>query len=108
MQPTTKEGIYTKVNRFGKKVFIARFKIKGKTYRPVLGTAPQMNLREAVAKREELIKEKKGYKVHSGKTIDILFEEYVEYRKNELSESWYYNIPYKCINDLFSGFDTSI
>ena len=71
MQPTAKEGIYTKVNRFGKKVFIARFKIKGKTYRPVLGTAPQMNLREAVAKREEQIKEKKGYKVHSGKIIDI-------------------------------------
>jgi integrase len=92
MQTTTKEGIYTKVNRFGKKVFVARFKIKGKSYRPVLGTAPQMNLRDAVAKREELIKEKKGYKVHSGKTIDILFEEYVEYRKNELSESWYYNI----------------
>ncbi len=34
MQTTAKEGIYTKVNRFGKKVFIARFKIKGKTYRP--------------------------------------------------------------------------
>lgn len=92
MNPTTKEGIYTKLNRHGKKVFIARFKIKGKTYRPVLGVAPQMNLREAVAKREELIKEKKGYKVHSGKTIDVLFDEYVEYRKNDLSESWYYNI----------------
>ncbi|HIQ27133.1 MAG TPA: site-specific integrase [Sulfurovum sp.] len=92
MDPTSKEGIYTKLNRHGKKVFVARFKINGKTYRPVLGTAPQMNLRDAVARREELIKEKKGYRVHSGKTIDILFEEYIAYRKSDLSESWYYNI----------------
>lgn len=92
MDPTSKEGIYTKLNRHGKKVFVARFKIKGKTYRPVLGTAPQMNLREAVAKREELIKEKKGRKVHTGKTINVLFDEYVAYRKDSLSESWHYNI----------------
>ena len=92
MDPTSKEGIYTKLNRHGKKVFVARFKIKGKTYRPVLGTAPQMNLREAVAKREELIKEKKGYKVHGGKTIDVLFDEYVAYRKDSLSKSWHVNI----------------
>ena len=92
MTSTTKEGIYTKINAKGKKVFIARFKINGKTFKKTLGIAPQMNLREAVGEREKLIVEKRGYKVHSGKTIDVLFEEYIEYRKSDLSESWYYNI----------------
>lgn len=92
MTSTDKEGIYTKINAKGKKVFIARIKIKGKTFKRFLGTAPLVNLRSAVRKREEFIVEKKGFTVHTGKTIDELFEEYVEHRKSDLSESWYYNI----------------
>jgi len=92
MTATGQRGIYTKLNAKKKKIFIARFKIKGKTFKRVLGTAPQMNMEVAIQKRVEVIETMRGYKVHSGKTIDTLFDEYVEYRKKDLSESWYYNI----------------
>ena len=82
MKTTGQRGIYTKLNAKRKKIFIARFKIKGKTFKRVLGTAPQMNIEEAIKKRVEVIEDMRGFKVHSGKTIDVLFEEYIEYRKS--------------------------
>ena len=92
MTPTKHEGLYYRKNKRNKKVFYARFKIDKKEYRRKLGEEPQMNTQKANAARAELIASLKGGKVVIDKSIDSFFDEYVEYRRSSLSDSWYYNI----------------
>ncbi len=92
MKSTRHEGIYYKINRRGKKTYIARFSVNGKAYKKTLGSEPQFNLTIAVKERYKLIDSIKAGVLNQGKTIDELFERYVESRRASLSDSWYYNI----------------
>jgi len=66
--------------------------VNGKAYKKTLGSEPQLNLTTAVKKRYSLIDDIKASTLTQGKTIDELFEQYVESRRTSLSDSWYYNI----------------
>ncbi len=92
MTATKHEGLYYRKNKRNKKVFYARFKIEKKAYLRKLGEEPDMSTSTAHLARIDMIAKMKGGTVTNGKTIDHLFEEYVESRRLALSDSWYYNI----------------
>ncbi|MFK5976923.1 MAG: tyrosine-type recombinase/integrase [Sulfurovum sp.] len=92
MTTTKYEGLYYRKNKRGRKVFYARFKIAKKAYLRKLGEEPQMNTHQANLARAELIGSFKNGTIVSDKSMTKFFEEYVEYRRASLSESWYYNI----------------
>ena len=92
MIPTRYEGVYFRINRKKKKTFVARFTVNGTKYKRVIGHEPDINAKVASTLREKMISEvKNGITSHS-KTIDELFNQYVETRRTSLSHSWYYNI----------------
>ena len=92
MIPTRYEGVYFRINRKNKKTFVARFTVNGMKYKRVVGHEPSINAKVASTLREKMINEvKNGITSHS-KTIDELFNQYVEIRRTSLSHSWYYNI----------------
>jgi integrase len=92
MTPTRYEGVYFRINRKKKKTFVARFTVNGTKYKRVIGYEPDINAKVASTLRENMINEvKRGLTSHS-KTIDELFNQYVETRRTSLSHSWYYNI----------------
>ena len=70
----------------------ARFKIEKKAYMRKFGEEPDMSTSTVHFARIDLIAKMKGGIVTNGKTVDQLFDEYVESRRLALSDSWYYNI----------------
>lgn len=96
MTATKHEGLYYRKNKRNKKVFIARFMIDGKSYKKKLGEEPHMNTHTANIARAELIGKLStgsGSKSMENRirTIDSLFEEFIESRKQSRSNSWYSN-----------------
>ncbi|MDD5405976.1 MAG: site-specific integrase [Sulfurovaceae bacterium] len=89
MTPTRYEGVYYQINRNGKKTYIARYKINGKSHKKVLGMEPEINALTAHRLRYEIIE---GHKGGGDYTIDEYFERYCAAREATLSHSWYYNI----------------
>lgn len=102
MTPTKYEGLYYRKNKYNKKVFYARFKVDGKSYKRTLGKEPQMSTTTANLARVELIGNMKGISslVEDKRTVNDFFEEYVEDRRISLSDSWYYNINRNYIKHL--------
>jgi integrase len=92
MKPTRYEGVYFRVNRKDKKTFVARFTVDGIKYKRVIGHEPDINAKVASLLREKMISEVKNGITSQSKTIDELFNQYVETRRTSLSDSWYYNI----------------
>jgi integrase len=92
MKPTRYEGVYFRINRSKKKTFVARFTVDGTNYKRVLGHEPDINAKTASLLREKIIREVKNGLTTQSKTIDELFNQYVETRRTSLSHSWYYNI----------------
>lgn len=92
MTATKHEGLYYRKNKRNKKVFYARFKINKKAYLRKLGEEPDMSTSTAHLARIDMIVKMKGGTVTNSKTIDQLFDEYVESRRLALSDSWYYGI----------------
>ena len=92
MTPTRYEGVYFRINRKKKKTFVARFTVNGTKYKRVIGHEPDINAKVASTLRENMINEVKKGLTSNNKTIDELFNQYVETRRTSLSHSWYYNI----------------
>ena len=92
MKPTRYEGVYFRINRKDKKTFVARFTVDGVKYKRVIGYEPDINAKVASLLREKMISEIKNGITSQSKTIDDLFNQYVETRRTSLSHSWYYNI----------------
>lgn len=92
MTKTKYEGIYYRLDKYKNKVYVARLFINGKDTTKTLGKEPQINLKTAVRLRLDYIdKYKHGIIKDNKKTINLLFEEYLEYRKATISHSWHYN-----------------
>lgn len=93
MESTKHKGLYFRLNKHNIKVWIARVFINNKPFKRVLGKEPDMNMKAAVIARFELESElKNGKKTTINiKTLNTLFEEYLELRKKTISHSWWYN-----------------
>ena len=89
---TKYEGVYYRINRRGKKTYVARFAIDGKPHKRVVGSEPDITARIASKLREKMIDEVLSGISARGKRIDDLFDGYIEFRRASLSQSWYYNI----------------
>jgi integrase len=89
---TKYDGIYYRVNKNGKKVYVARIYKDGKDTTKTLGKEPNINLRVANKMRLDIIEElDSGQTLKSlNKKIDELFDEYLELRSKTLSESYLY------------------
>ena len=92
MEKTRYEGLYSKVDAKGIKSYIARFKIDNKPYKKVVGKEPAVNMKTANRLRLEMIED---IKMNGNSTkkqnmkLDDFFPDYIEYRKPNISDSWY-------------------
>lgn len=90
MESTKHRGLYYKIDKHKRKVWVARIFINNKPYKRVIGKEPEMNITAAVKARLDLeseLRSGKSLKVNK-KTLNTLFDEYLELRKNTISQSW--------------------
>ena len=92
MEKTRYEGLYSKVDTKGIKSYIARFKIDNKPYKKVIGKEPAINMKTANRLRLEMIEDIRTNGNSTKKQdmkLDVFFPDYIEYRKPNISDSWY-------------------
>ena len=93
MESTKHKGLYYRLDKHKRKVWIARIFINNKPFKRVIGKEPGMNITLAIKARldlEEELRTGKATKVNK-KSLDTLFQEYLELRKTTISKSWYSN-----------------
>ena len=90
MTKTKYDGLYYRMDRNNKKVYIARIYINGKDTSKTLGKEPQLNLKTANRLRLELLAEYKDGKINNNKTMEYFFNAYIELRSPTLSKDWSY------------------
>ena len=92
LEKTKYDGLYFRLDKYGKKVYVARIYKDGKDTTKTLGKEPQLNLKIANKIRLDMIEElSKGYLLKNlNKNNDELFKEYLEHRKNSLSKTYIY------------------
>ena len=112
MTKTKYDGLYYRLDKNNKRVYVARLYINGKDTTKTLGKEPQLNLKVANRLRLEYIEEYKNGKVDNKKTIEYYFNTYIELRSPTLSKDWSYksnltwnkylknNIAYKLPKDI--------
>lgn len=84
LERTKYDGLYFRLDKYGKKVYVARIYKDGKDTTKTLGKEPQLNLKIANKIRLDMIEElSKGYSLKNlNKNNDELFKEYLVLRKN--------------------------
>ncbi|MDX9961962.1 MAG: integrase family protein [Aliarcobacter sp.] len=92
LEKTKYDGLYFRLDKYGKKVYVARIYKDGKDTTKTLGKEPQLNLKIANKIRLDMIEElSKGYLLKNlNKNNDELFKEYLVLRKNSLSKTYIY------------------
>ncbi len=92
LEKTKYDGLYFRLDKYGKKVYVARIYKDGKDTTKTLGKEPQLNLKIANKIRLDMIEElSKGYLLKNlNKNNDVLFKEYLVLRKNSLSKTYIY------------------
>ena len=92
LEKTKYDGLYFRLDKYGKKVYVARIYKDGKDTTKTLGKEPQLNLKIANKIRLDMIEElSKGYLLKNlNKNNDELFKEYLVLRKNSLSITYIY------------------
>lgn len=90
---TRYEGLYYRLNKYDKKVFVARIYKDGKDTTKTLGKEPNITIKIANKLRLDILDDlNRGYTLKNiNKNIDELFNEYLEIRKNSVSELYLYN-----------------
>lgn len=92
MDRTKYEGVLYKLNKRGKKVFYARFKVNKKAFLRKIGEEPSVNANTASALRYRMITDVKNGASSKTLTVDEVFEKYIALRSPTLSVSWEYNM----------------
>ncbi len=89
---TKHDGLYYRLDKTGKKVYVARIYKDGRDTTKTLGKEPKLNLRTANKIRLDILEElDEGSSLKNlNKKIDELFKEYLEIRKNSLSSTYLY------------------
>ena len=92
LEKTKYDGLYFRLDKYGKKVYVARIYKDGKDTTKTLGKEPQLNLKIANKIRLDMIEElSKGYLLKNlNKNNDELFKEYLVLRKKSLSKTYIY------------------
>ena len=92
LEKTKYDGLYFRLDKYGKKVYVARIYKDGKDTTKTLGKEPQLNLKIANKIRLDMIEElSKGYLLKNlNKNNDELYKEYLVLRKNSLSKTYIY------------------
>ena len=92
LEKTKYDGLYYRLDKNGKKVYIARIYKDGKDTTKTLGKEPQLNLKVANKMRLDILEElSKGYSLKNlNKKNNELFKEYLALRKNSLSSTYIY------------------
>ncbi len=92
LQKTKYDGFYYRLDKNGKKVFVARIYKNGKDTTKTLGKEPQLNLKIANKMWFDILDElSQGYSLKNlNKKNNELFKEYLILRKNSLSEAYLY------------------
>ena len=90
---TRYEGLYYRLNKYDKKVFVARIYKDGKDTTKTLGKELNITIKIANKLRLDILDDlNRGYTLkYINKNIDELFNEYLEIRKNSVSELYLYN-----------------
>jgi integrase len=91
MEKTRYEGVLYKINRRKRRVYYARFKVRGRAYLRKIGEEPDVNARLASQLRYEMIDDVRGGD-RSGRLVDDVFGKYIRLREPMLSDSWSYNM----------------
>ena len=92
LEKTKYDGLYYRLDKNGKKVYVARIYKDGKDTTKTLGKEPQLNLKVANKMRLDILEElSKGYSLKNlNKKNNELFKEYLALRKNSLSSTYIY------------------
>ena len=92
LNKTRYEGLYYRVDKYNRKVYVARIYKDGKDTTKTLGKEPDITLKIANKMRLDLLDNLgRGYSLKSiNKKIDDLFVEYLDLRKNSLSKTYLY------------------
>ena len=92
LEKTKYDGLYFRLDKYGKKVYVARIYKDGKDTTKTLGKEPQLNLKIANKIRLDILEElSQGYSLKNlNKNNDELFKEYLALRKNSLSKTYIY------------------
>ena len=85
-------GLYYKINKYGKKVYVARIYKDGKDTTKTLGKEPAINLKTANKLRLDLLDDlESGISIKNiKKTLNELFIIYLEVRRKTLSKNYLY------------------
>jgi integrase len=92
LEKTKYDGLYYRLDKNGKKVYVARIYKDGKDTTKTLGKEPQLNLKVANKMRLDILEElSQGYSLKNiNKKNNELFKEYLSLRKNSLSSTYIY------------------
>lgn len=92
LEKTKYDRLYYRLDKNGKKVYVARIYKDGKDTTKTLGKEPQLNLKVANKMRLDILEElSKGYSLKNlNKKNNELFKEYLALRKNSLSSTYIY------------------
>lgn len=92
LEKTKYYGLYYRLDKNGKKVYVARIYKNGKDTTKTLGKEPQLNLKLANKMRLDILEElSQGYSLKNlNKKNNDLFKEYLALRKNSLSSTYLY------------------
>lgn len=92
LEKTKYDGLYYRLDKNGKKVYVARIYKDGKDTTKTLGKEPQLNLKVANKMRLDILEElSQGYSLKNlNKKNNELFNEYLILRKNSLSYTYIY------------------
>lgn len=92
LEKTKYDRLYYRLDKNGKKVYVARIYKDGKDTTKTLGKEPQLNLKVANKMRLDILEElSQGYSLKNlNKKNNELFNEYLNLRKNSLSSSYIY------------------
>lgn len=92
LEKTKYDGLYYRLDKNEKKVYVARIYKDGKDTTKTLGKEPQLNLKVANKMRLDILEElSQGYSLKNiNKKNNELFKEYLSLRKNSLSSTYIY------------------
>ena len=92
LEKTKYDGLYYRLDKNDRKVFVARIYKNGKDTTKTLGKEPQLNLKIANKMRLDILDElSQGYSLKNlNKNNNELFKEYLDLRKNSLSDAYLY------------------
>lgn len=89
---TKYDGLYYRIDKNGKKVYVARIYKDGRDTTKTLGKEPNLNLKTANKLRLDILEElESGHSLKNiKKNLNDLFKEYLELRKNTVTDTYLY------------------